>query len=159
MGTRKPTDTHYSERLSARIMKPIYQAHVTSSGGRDGYVKSSDGLLDFPVSLPKEMGGKGSATNPEQLFAAGYAACFENAVIHIARQQKIVMGASSIEATVGIGPMEGGTFGLSVILSASLPELDQKTGLELLEAAHKICPYSNAVRGNISVELRLARHK
>lgn len=136
-------------------MKAIYQAQVTSSGGRDGHVKSSDGLIDFAVSVPKEMGGKGTATNPEQLFAAGYAACFENALIYIARAKKLNPGKTAVDAKVSIGPNAGGGFALAVELDIHLPDLERGIAGEIVEEAHKICPYSNATRGNIEVSLKL----
>ena len=139
-------------------MRTLYTTTVTSSGGRDGHVRSADGTLDLAVALPKELGGSGRvATNPEQLFAAGYAACFENAVLHVARAMKLELKGSSVTATVGIGPREEGGFGLSVKLVVSLPGVDPFAAQRLIEEAHgKICPYSNATRGNIAVEVSLA---
>lgn len=136
-------------------MKTIYQAQVTSSGGRDGHVKSSDGLIDFAVSIPKEMGGKGTATNPEQLFAAGYAACFENALIHIARGKKMNPGKTSVDARVSIGMNGSGGFTLAVELDVHLPDLERSVAGQIVEEAHKVCPYSNATRGNVEVSLKL----
>jgi Ohr subfamily peroxiredoxin len=136
-------------------MKAIYQAQVTSSGGRDGHVRSSDGLIDFAVSIPKEMGGKGTATNPEQLFAAGYAACFENALIHIARGKKMNPGKTSVDARVSIGMNGSGGFTLAVELDVHLPDLERSIAGQIVEEAHKVCPYSNATRGNVEVSLKL----
>ncbi len=136
-------------------MNAIYKAQVTSSGGRAGHIKSADGLLDMDVALPKELGGKGGATNPEQLFAAGYAACFENALLHIGRQQKTKIGQTSVTATVSLGHAASGGFELSVVLEIRLPDTPKVQAEGLVEAAHKICPYSNATRGNIPVELKL----
>src|SRR5262249_32179022 len=132
-------------------MRALYTTTVTSTGGREGRVRSADGTLDLAVALPKELGGSGrAATNPEPLFAAGYAACFENAVLHIARAMKVEVKESSVSATVGIGPREAGGFGLSVKLVVSLPGVDPFAAQRLVEEAHaKICPYSNATRGNI----------
>tara|TARA_B110001454_G_C12723098_1_gene435727 strand:+ start:8676 stop:9038 length:363 start_codon:yes stop_codon:yes gene_type:complete len=118
-------------------------------------LKSSDGLIDFPVSVPKEMGGKGYATNLEQLFAAGYAACFENAVIHLGRQKKVNVGNTSVDATVSIFPNSQGGFSLAVELSVGLPDMNPNQAQALIEEAHKVCPYSNATRGNIQVDLKL----
>jgi osmotically inducible protein OsmC len=136
-------------------MKHIYEAVVTAKGGRDGYIKSSDGILDMKVSVPKEMGGQGGATNPEQLFAAGYAACFENALIYVARAKKLPLENSSVTAHVAIGKNESGGFQLAVRMDILLPGLDPATAQSLIEEGHKICPYSNATRGNIAVELNL----
>ncbi|MEX2236691.1 MAG: organic hydroperoxide resistance protein [Dehalococcoidia bacterium] len=135
-------------------MKVLYTAEVTSEGGREnGHVRSSDGVLDIDVGLPKEFGGGGDKTNPEQLFAAGYAACFENAVIHTARRKKIEVKDTAVTARVGMGPGEGGIFGLEVELQVSLPGLERAQAEELVEDAHKVCPYSNATRGNVEVTL------
>jgi len=137
-------------------MNILYTASATAQGGREGHVRSSDGVLDLDVSMPKAMGGSGRvATNPEQLFAAGYAACFENALIFIARQKKLALKDTAVTAEVGIGPREGGGFGLAVALKASLPGLDRAVAQQLLEEAHQVCPYSNAVRGNVEVSLAL----
>ena len=140
-------------------MKALYEAVVTSQGGRDGRVKSSDGIIDFPVSMPKELGGKGGSTNPEQLFAAGYAACFESALLHVGRLKKIALTGQSVTARVGIGHNAGGGFQLAVNMQVSLPSLDQATANALVEAAHQVCPYSNATRGNIEVNLEVTAQK
>ena len=138
------------------IQKHLYTASATAIGGRDGGVKSSDGNLDLKVVMPKEMGGPGGAgTNPEQLFAAGYAACFGSAVAHVARQQKVETGPVSITANVAIGPAGHG-FGLAVEIVASIPDLPKQEAEALVWAAHEVCPYSNATRGNIAVDVRLA---
>ena len=137
-------------------MKTIYQAQVTSTGGRNGHVKSADGIIDFNIALPKEMGGKGDAPNPELLFAAGYAACFENALLHIARGQKINPGRTTVEAKVGVSQDESGGFVLTAELDVYLPDLEAHVAQKLMEDAHRVCPYSNATRGNIDVKLKLA---
>ena len=139
-------------------MAILYTATATATGGREGHAKSSDGNLDVTLTIPKEMGGPGGAgTNPEQLFAAGYAACFESALRYIARSQKIEITQASVTAQVGIGPSETGPgFGLAVHLSISLPDLDPAVAQKLIEEAHQVCPYSNATRNNIPVELTLA---
>lgn len=135
-------------------MKTLYQTQVTAEGGRAGHVRSADGTLDLPLSLPRELGGAGgAATNPEQLFAAGYAACFENAVLHVARGKQVKLASTSVTATVGIGPREDGGFALTVSLAATLGGVDQATAEALVAAAHGVCPYSHAVRGNIDVQL------
>ena len=134
-------------------MKILYTAKVTATGGRDGRAKSADGILDVALATPKELGGPGGqATNPEQLFAAGYSACFDSAMRHVARMQKISIQKTEVTAAVGIGPVEGG-FGLQVDMAVSLPELSQKQAEDLVATAHKVCPYSNATRGNIAVNI------
>ena len=136
-------------------MSALYSTTVTAVGGRAGTVKSDDGLLELNLSLPKKLGGKEDATNPEQLFAAGYAACFGNAVIHVTRNKdnKIQDDDVAVVATVGMAPNGSGGFGLSVALDVTIAGVDQARAEEILAAAHKACPYSNAVRGNIDVEL------
>jgi len=138
------------------IEKPLYTAVAVSTGGRDGRVRSDDGTLDLPVAMPKSLGGPGTAgTNPEQLFAAGYSACFGSAVAHAARLKKVTTGPVEITARVAIGKV-GPAFGLAVELLARLPELPREEAEALLATAHQICPYSNATRGNIVVEVKLA---
>jgi Ohr subfamily peroxiredoxin len=133
----------------------LYTATATAFGGREGRVASDDGLLELQVIPPKGLGGRGGATNPEQLFAAGYAACFGSAVAHVARMQKLDTGNVEITAHVGIGPAGGG-FGLTVELEARIPALAREQAEALVRAAHEVCPYSNATRGNIPVSLRVA---
>ena len=133
----------------------LYTAKATSTGdGRNGHVVSSDQRLDLDLALPPEMGGSGDGTNPEQLFAAGYAACFHSALRIVARRARVDPGDSTVSAEVGIGP-EGDAFGLVVTLIISIPGLEREQARELAEAAHQVCPYSRATRGNISVELRV----
>jgi osmotically inducible protein OsmC len=135
-------------------MESVYTAEVTSTGdGRNGNVASSDGLIDFPVATPKEMGGQGGATNPEQLFAAGYSACFHSALKLVGRRQKVSVDGTTVTAKVGIGPNGAGGYGLAVTLVVTVPGADRDTALALAEAAHQVCPYSNATRGNIDVQL------
>lgn len=135
--------------------KVLYTAKATSTGdGRNGHVVSSDQRLDLDLALPPEMGGSGNGTNPEQLFAAGYAACFHNALLLVARRARVDPGDSTVSAEVGIGP-EGEAFGLVVTLIISIPGLEREQARELAETAHQVCPYSRATRGNISVELRV----
>jgi len=133
-------------------MATLYKTQATALAGRNGQVKTDDGLLDLELSYPKEMGGSGAATNPEQLFAAGYSACFSNAILHVAREGKIALKEAPVTAEVGIGPNDQGGFALTVSLAASL-ELPQQQALELVKVAHQVCPYSNAVRGNIDVQV------
>ncbi|SRR5258706_1947704 len=138
------------------LEKVLYTAHATSTGGREGTSRSSDGALDVRLSTPKELGGGGGpGTNPEQMFAAGYSACFIGAMKAVAGKQKIQLPADvSIAADVGIGPIPTG-FGIQVALNISLPGMDREAAQKLVQAAHQVCPYSNATRGNIDVALNL----
>ena len=137
-------------------MKTLYQTSATATGGRNGHVVSQDGVLDLQLVIPKEMGGAGGAlSNPEQLFAAGYAACFDSALAFVAAQRKLTPGNTQVDATVGIGPNGVGGFGLSVKLEVSIPGLARDAAQALLEATDRVCPYSNALRGNVEVELVL----
>jgi lipoyl-dependent peroxiredoxin len=140
-------------------MTPLYEAIVTSQGGRQGQVRSNDGVLDLKVSIPKSIGGTDAHTNPEQLFAAGYAACFENALIHIGRLQKIAVDDSSVTACVSLNISAEGTFDLKVKLEVSLPHLEKAAAERLVADAHKICPYSRATRGNIDVTIELIGYR
>ncbi|MFQ6575660.1 organic hydroperoxide resistance protein [Pseudomonas sp. UM16] len=135
---------------------PLYIAEAKSTGGRDGGSCSSDGKLEVKLSTPKELGGAGGeGTNPEQLFAAGYSACFIGALKFVAGQQKKALPAdSSITAKVGIGQIPGG-FGLDIDLDINLPGLEQAEAQALVDAAHQVCPYSNATRGNVDVRLNV----
>jgi len=128
--------------------------HATGDG-RNGHVHTDDGTLDLDVRIPKEMGGPGGGTNPEELFALGYGACFHSAIKFVAMQDKLDTTDSEVSATVGIGLAESGGFGLEVELDVALPKLDRDTALALVERAHEVCPYSNATRGNIEVKLSL----
>jgi lipoyl-dependent peroxiredoxin len=137
-------------------VKILYTAKATATGdGRDGKVRSSDGRLDLELAVPAEMGGAGGATNPEQLFAAGYAACFHNALRRVARAASADVEGSQVSAEVGIGPTGQGGFGLAVTLLVSLPLVPADLAASLVEKAHQVCPYSNATRGNIDVRLEL----
>ncbi|MFG3454284.1 organic hydroperoxide resistance protein [Stutzerimonas stutzeri] len=135
----------------------LYTTTATATGGRDGRATSSDGLLDVQLSTPRELGGQGGdGTNPEQLFAAGYSACFIGALKFVAGQLKQSLPAdTAVTGQVGIGQIPGG-FGLEVQLNVSLPGLEQTAAEQLTEAAHKVCPYSNATRGNIEVRLNVS---
>ncbi|MEX0407272.1 organic hydroperoxide resistance protein [Aquibium sp. LZ166] len=139
-------------------MDPVYTTTVKVSGGRAGRARSEDGVLDLELSVPKGLGGGGgSGTNPEQLFAAGYAACFESSLRAVASQKKISISDSSITATVGIGPIASGGFGLSVVLDVFLDGPDKSQAQELVDIAHgTMCPYSNAVRGNVGVKVNVS---
>ncbi|MER6120010.1 organic hydroperoxide resistance protein [Streptomyces sp. A0642] len=134
-------------------MESIYTAVATATHGRDGRAVSSDGKLDLQLAIPVEMGGNGQGTNPEQLFAAGYAACFASALGLVGRQAKVDVTDAAVTGEVGIGK-QGEGFGLAVTLRVELPEsVDEATGRKLVEQAHQVCPYSNATRGNIQVDL------
>lgn len=137
-------------------MKTLYKASATTSGGRDGHVKTDDGLIDMKLSLAKGLGGKGgNFTNPEQLFAAGYSACYGSALQVVAKKHKVDLGDFNVTATVGIGNTEEDDLQLSVILDSYLPGVDIETGEMLVNEAHEICPYSRATRDNIDVTLNL----
>ncbi|EHH2535173.1 TPA: organic hydroperoxide resistance protein [Vibrio parahaemolyticus] len=133
-------------------MTTLYTTSATATAGRNGQVSTDDNLLSVALSYPKEMGGSGAATNPEQLFAAGYSACFSNALLHVAKEMKIKIASAPTTAIVGIGPNESGGFALTVSLSIEL-DLEQEQAAMLVKTAHQVCPYSNAVRGNIDVKL------
>ncbi len=139
------------------IDKAVYTAHATSTGGRTGSTRSSDDRIALQLSTPKELGGdSGPGTNPEQLFAAGYSACFIGAMKAVAAREKIKLPADvSITADVSIGPMTGkaGAFGISVAMAVSVPGMDKAAAEQLVATAHEVCPYSNATRGNIDVTL------
>ncbi|AIF65933.1 organic hydroperoxide resistance protein [Terribacillus saccharophilus] len=138
-------------------MKPLYTTAVTAVGGRDGHVASEDGVLKLDVRTPKELGGAGEAgTNPEQLFAAGYAACFESALGLVARQKRVKPEHTEITAHVAIGKESDGGFGLEVELVITLKGVSREQAEELVQLAHQTCPYSRATRGNIDVQLTIA---
>ncbi|MFF4574322.1 organic hydroperoxide resistance protein [Streptomyces sp. NPDC001410] len=130
----------------------LYTAVATAENGRDGRVATDDGKLDVVVNPPKEMGGSGAGTNPEQLFAAGYSACFQGALGVVARQEGVDVSGSTVTAKVGIGRNEEG-FGIIVEISAEIPNVEESVARELIERAHQVCPYSKAIRGNITVTL------
>jgi Ohr subfamily peroxiredoxin len=135
-------------------MEIAYTAIATATGGgRDGHVRSEDDRLDFDTRPPKEMGGSGEGTNPEQLFAAGYSACFLSAVHAVARRDKFDTTDASVSASVGIGPNGEGGFGLAVELDVYIPNVSRAEAQQLADAAHQVCPYSNATRGNIEVTI------
>ncbi|MEU8530864.1 MULTISPECIES: organic hydroperoxide resistance protein [Streptomyces] len=130
----------------------LYTAVATAENGRDGRVATDDGSLDVVVNPPKAMGGSGAGTNPEQLFAAGYSACFQGALGVVARNENADIAGSTVTAEVGIGKNDDG-FGIIVKISATIPNVDAETAKSLIEKAHQVCPYSKATRGNITVEL------
>jgi osmotically inducible protein OsmC len=139
---------------SAATVKVLYTAEATATGGRAGHAASSDGRLTVDLSVPAEIGGDGGpGTNPEQLFAAGYAACFQGAMGVVARREKLSIDDSTVTARVGLGPM-GTAFGITVELQVHLPAIaDRAAAEDLVARAHEVCPYSNATRGNVDVTL------
>ncbi len=134
-------------------MAPLYSTKVTAKGGRHGSIRSEDGLLELSLALPKALGGSGDATNPEQLFAGGYAACFENALLRVSREARHHFTDDEVEvvAEVGISRNGDGNFVLSAALAVTLAGVDQATGEDFVHRAHLVCPYSNAIRGNVDV--------
>ncbi|ALM48281.1 organic hydroperoxide resistance protein [Flavobacterium psychrophilum] len=140
-------------------MKALYTADATATGGRNGHVKSDNGVLDLEVRMPKALGGANDDyTNPEQLFAAGYAACFDSALNLIIKTQKIKTGETTVKANVSILQLENGGFGLAAELDVNIPEVTIEQAQELTDKAHQICPYSNATRGNIEVKLAVTNN-
>lgn len=140
-------------------MKTLYTAVATATGGRNGHVKSDNGVLDLEIKMPKAMGGTSDEyTNPEQLFAAGYSACFDSALNLIIEQSKALTGETSVTAKVGIGQIVNGGFGLEVALHVNIPGVSMEQAKELVEKAHQVCPYSNATRGNIEVKLEVTNN-
>jgi osmotically inducible protein OsmC len=155
MKTQEQTNpTPYSDR----IMSTLYSTKVTATGGRHGHIRSEDGLLDMKLALPRELGGKGDAINPETLFASGNAACFENALLRVSREKGLRFADGDVEviAEIGLGRNDSGTFVLSAALAVSVTGVNQETAEDLAESAHKICPYSNAIRGNVEVGISVS---
>ena len=139
-------------------MNVLYSTRVTATGGRHGQIRSEDGLLNMRLALPRELGGKGDATNPETLFAGGYAACFENAFLRVSREAGLRFADEDVEvlAEIGLSRNESGGFVLSAALAVTVAGIDQKKAEELVQSAHKICPYSNAIRGNVDVAISVS---
>ncbi|WOC13065.1 organic hydroperoxide resistance protein [Gordonia sp. MP11Mi] len=138
-------------------MNAVYTAEAIATGaGRDGRTRTVDARVDLQLAVPREMGGSGEGANPEQLFAAGYAACFHSALQMVARSQKVDLGDSSVGAQVGIGPNGSGGFDLTVTLEVIIPDLDHDAAQALADSAHQVCPYSNAVRGNVEVTVSVS---
>jgi osmotically inducible protein OsmC len=133
------------------ITKELYTATATAVGARAGHVKSSDGLIDVDLKRPVEMGGPGGATNPEQLFAAGYSACFQSALGLVAKRSDVNVDESTVTGSVTLGTADGGALVLAVVLEVHIPGIDLEKAQELTDGAHQVCPYSNATRGNIKV--------
>jgi Ohr subfamily peroxiredoxin len=135
-------------------LKILYTAEASATGGREGHAGTSDGRLDVDLDVPAEMGGPGGpGTNPEQLFAAGYAACFQSALLRFAAGRHLDLSGSRITARVGIGTLPGGGFGLAAALDLDAPQLNREEAIDLMRRAHEACPYSRATRGNIEVRL------
>lgn len=137
----------------AALHKELYTAEATVTGGRDGHGRSSDGMLDLDIRPPVEMGGAGGGTNPEQLFALGYAACFQSAMGVVGRRMGVDTNASEVTGRVTIGTVDGGAYNVAVALDVHLPGVDAETATTLVHGAHEVCPYSNATRGNVEVTL------
>ena len=140
--------------MTTVLNKALYTAEATTKGGRDGHGRSSDGVLDLDIRPPAEMGGSGGGTNPEQLFALGYSACFQSAMAVVARRMGADTGDSEVTGNVTIGTIGNGGFGLAVELDVHIPGVDEATAQKVVDAAHEVCPYSNATRGNIEVTLK-----
>ncbi|HEY4650668.1 MAG TPA: organic hydroperoxide resistance protein [Pontibacter sp.] len=137
-------------------MEKLYTAEVTATGGRRGQIKSSDGVLEMPLSLPEGLGGEKGKTNPEQLFAAGYAACFQSALLVVAgKHHERLDPASTVTAHVDLLKDENGGYGLGVKLTVDLKGLDKEKASQMVEEAHQICPYSIGVQGNVEVQLEV----
>jgi lipoyl-dependent peroxiredoxin len=134
---------------------PLYLTTVAARGGRHGFIKSEDGILDLKLALPPQLGGKGGATNPEQLFAGGYASCFENALLHLGREANHHFADDDVEvvAEIGLSRNELGAFMLSAALGVTIAGINQGTADRLVQRAHAICPYSNAIKGNVDVKI------
>lgn len=143
-----------------KLTNKVFTAQAKAKGGRDGSISTANDVLNLTLSTPKEMGGPGKAgaTNPEQLFAAGYAACFEGALGVAARQANVKLQDVTVEALIGFGQAEDGGYGISADLHVNLPGFEQAQAEQLVEAAHGICPYSRATRGNIEVNLKTTTH-
>jgi lipoyl-dependent peroxiredoxin len=139
-------------------MASLYSTKVTASGGRHGSIRSEDGLLDLKLALPRALGGRGDATNPEQLFAGGYAACFENAILHVSRDagHRFADDDIDVAARIDLGRNETGGFVLTAALAVMIAGIDQQTAERLVQATHAICPYSNAIRGNVVVTISVS---
>lgn len=140
-------------------MKTLYTTKVTATGGRNGHVKSENGILDLEVKMPKALGGASDEfTNPEMLFAAGYSACFDSALNRVISLSKTETGETTVTAEVSIGQLDNGGFGLAVQLDVNIPGVSQEEAQSLTEKAHEICPYSNATRNNIEVKLSVTNN-
>ena len=136
----------------------LYSTKAAATGGRYGSIRSDDGLLDLKLALPRSLGGKGDATNPEQLFAGGYAACFENALLRVSREARHHFADDDVEvvAEIGLSRNDSGGFVLSAALAVTIAGVDQETAGQLVQGAHAICPYSNAIKGNVDVQIAVS---
>jgi Ohr subfamily peroxiredoxin len=134
-------------------MEILYTAEATAWGGREGRASSTNGILDVTLAVPKELGGPGGATNPEELFAAAFAACFHSALKVVGRREKVDVSESAVTARVGLGMNAEGGFNIAVELEVELPDIERSVAETLVGKAHKVCPYSNATRGNVEVTL------
>jgi lipoyl-dependent peroxiredoxin len=141
--------------MTTPLKKPLYTAEATVKGGRDGHGRSSDGFLDLDIRPPVEVGGNGAGTNPEQLFALGYSACFQSAMEVVGRRLGTDTSDSEVTGRVTLGTIEGGAFGIAVELDVHIPGADEATANKVVSAAHEVCPYSNATRGNVEVTLKI----
>ncbi|HUJ64859.1 MAG TPA: organic hydroperoxide resistance protein [Acidimicrobiales bacterium] len=141
--------------MTTKLKKPLYTAEASVKGGRDGHGSSSDGLLDLDIRPPVELGGAGGGTNPEQLFALGYAACFQSAMGVVGHRFGVDTSDSTVTARVTLGTIDGGAFGLAAELDVALPGVERRQAEKLVKEAHKVCPYSNATRGNVDVVLKV----
>jgi lipoyl-dependent peroxiredoxin len=141
--------------MTTHLQKRLYTAEATVQGGRDGHGRSSDGVLDLDIRPPADLGGSGEGTNPEQLFALGYAACFQSAMGVVGRRMGVDTAGSTITSHVTLGTIEGGGYGIAVELEVSIPGVEREAADQVVKAAHEVCPYSNATRGNIDVDLRV----
>lgn len=141
--------------MTIELEKKLYTAEATVTGGRDGHGRSSDGFLDLDIRSPAELGGSGAGTNPEQLFALGYGACFQSAMGVVGRRMGVDTSTSTLTARVTLGTAEGGAYGIAVELDVAIPGIERDVAEQLVKAAHEVCPYSNATRGNIEVALNV----
>lgn len=141
--------------MTVALKKRLYTAEASVQGGRDGHGRSSDRVLDLDIRPPQELGGSGGGTNPEQLFALGYGACFQSAMGVVGRRSGVDTTNSTVTAKVTLGTVDGGGFGLAVELDVALPGVERETAEQVVKAAHEVCPYSNATRGNIDVTINV----
>jgi osmotically inducible protein OsmC len=152
----KPANSNQQTRRRSMSVSVIYTTSAIATGGRDGHAATTDGSLDVKLARPRELGGKGDGNNPEQLFAAGYSACFLSSLQFVASQGGPKVPANAeVKATVGLGPRSEGGFGLEIALDIKLPGLARSDAETLIEKAHQVCPYSNATRNNVAVKLSL----
>ncbi len=141
--------------MTMTLQRRLYTAEASVQGGREGHGRSSDGVLDLDIRPPKELGGSGVGTNPEQLFALGYGACFQSAMRTVGRRLGVDTSGSVVTTRVTLGSAEGGRYGIAVELDVAIPDVERETAEQVVKAAHEVCPYSNATRGNIEVTLNV----